>query len=84
MLVNLCKGYMEAINKGHVPSVESAWFYVCRSEGLKAIKQTTDFLDKEVEDLLKKPIKIGDIEKVKASLRSQVLAQFKKKSLGSE
>ena len=31
MLVSLCKGYMEAINKGSIPSVESAWFYVCRS-----------------------------------------------------
>ena len=31
LLVALCKGYMEAINKGALPNVESAWFYVCRS-----------------------------------------------------
>lgn len=31
LLVTLCKGYMETINKGHVPNVENAWFYVCRS-----------------------------------------------------
>jgi len=38
LLVALCKGYMEAINKGALPNVESAWFYVCRSEGLRAVK----------------------------------------------
>ena len=38
MLISLCKGFMEAINKGHIPNVESAWFYVCKNEGLKAIK----------------------------------------------
>lgn len=31
LLITLCKGYMDAINKGHLPNVESAWFYVCRS-----------------------------------------------------
>jgi hypothetical protein len=36
---------MEAINKGALPNVESAWFYVCRSEGLKAVKEATDYMD---------------------------------------
>ncbi len=49
LLVSLCKGYMETINKGHIPSVESAWFYVCRTEGIKAIKEASDYLEKEVE-----------------------------------
>ncbi len=41
MLISLCKGYLETINKGMLPNVESAWFYVCRNEGLKAIQQAT-------------------------------------------
>lgn len=44
----LCKGYMEAINKGALPNVESAWFYVCRSEGLKAVKEATDYMESEI------------------------------------
>ena len=43
-LVSLCKGYMQNINSGKTPTVESAWFYVCRSEGIKAIKEATAFL----------------------------------------
>ncbi len=44
LLVTLCKGYMETINKGHLPNVESAWFYVCRSEGLKAVSLASKVL----------------------------------------
>jgi hypothetical protein len=40
---------MDAINKGHLPNVESAWFYVCRSEGVRAIKDATEYLEKEVD-----------------------------------
>lgn len=35
---------MEAINKGLLPNVESAWYYVCRSQGIKAIKQASNYL----------------------------------------
>ena len=48
LLLSLCKGYMDTINKGHLPSVESAWFYVCRSEGMKAIRESTELLEKEI------------------------------------
>lgn len=48
LLVALCKGYMEAINKGALPNVESAWYYVCRSEGIKAIKQASNFLESKI------------------------------------
>ena len=75
---------MEAINKGSIPSVESAWFYVCRSQGLKAIKYATNFLEASVDELLKEPIQMKQIDRLKDSLRDQVLQQFKKKSLGSQ
>ena len=45
----LCKGYMEAINKGMVPNVESAWYYVCRSEGRKAIEKAIRHFDERLE-----------------------------------
>ena len=45
LLVTLIKGYIEIINNGTVPTVESAWFYVCRSEGMKAIQQANRVLE---------------------------------------
>lgn len=54
---------METINKGHLPNVESAWFYVCRSEGLKAVSLASRLLEGEIDKLMKNPIRQEDIEK---------------------
>ena len=32
MLSNLCLSYVDAINKGAVPNIESAWSYICKNE----------------------------------------------------
>lgn len=36
MLFNLAKSYVDAINKGAVPSIESSWSYICKNECLRA------------------------------------------------
>jgi hypothetical protein len=36
MLYNLALSYVDAINKGAVPNIESAWSYICKNECLKA------------------------------------------------
>lgn len=36
MLFNLCYTYVDAINKGVVPNIETAWSYICKNECLKA------------------------------------------------
>lgn len=34
-LVSICKAYIEAVNNGTVPNVESAWHYLCKNEAYK-------------------------------------------------
>jgi len=36
MLFNLAESYVDAINKGAVPSIESSWSYICKNECLRA------------------------------------------------
>jgi hypothetical protein len=69
LLVALCKGYMEAINKGVAPNVESAWYYVCRSEGIKAIKQASNYLESKIDELLKKPLSASEFEKAQQQIK---------------
>ena len=33
----LVKSYVEAINKGAIPSIENSWAYICKNECLKAL-----------------------------------------------
>lgn len=37
MLFNLAQSYVDAINRGAVPSIESSWSYICKNECLKAV-----------------------------------------------
>lgn len=46
MLLQLAKAYIEAINSGGVPNVESAWGYVCRAEGERAVQECILDLEK--------------------------------------
>lgn len=39
MLANLVDSYISAINNGAVPSIESAWSYICKNECNKAIME---------------------------------------------
>lgn len=32
MLAEICKAYIEAINKGNLPNIENAWVYVRKAE----------------------------------------------------
>jgi len=36
MLFNLVLSYVDSINKGAVPNIETAWSYICKNECLKA------------------------------------------------
>jgi len=52
MFWNLVKSYVEAINKGAIPSIESSWAYICKNECLKAQDDSFDIFGKALmEDL---------------------------------
>jgi Guanylate-binding protein, C-terminal domain len=42
MFWNLCKSYVDAINKGAIPSIENSWAYICKNECLKALDDSFD------------------------------------------
>jgi hypothetical protein len=46
MLLNLVVSYVDAINKGAVPNIESSWIYICKNECLKAQYDAYDRFEK--------------------------------------
>lgn len=38
MLIQLCKTYIDTLNKGSMPNIENAWNYLCKFEANKAIQ----------------------------------------------
>ena len=39
MFLELCHAYTESINKGSVPSINSAWSNVCKNENYRAVQE---------------------------------------------
>lgn len=62
MLVEICKAYTEAINKGSLPNIENAWTYVKKSETLKAFDKSVKQLDSMLEDISKDTVDPNKIE----------------------
>lgn len=43
MLLELCTSYTDAINRGGVPCIESAWSYLCKNESQRAFYDAHTF-----------------------------------------
>lgn len=42
MIGNLILSYIDAINTGAIPSIESAWNYICKNECGKALENALE------------------------------------------
>jgi hypothetical protein len=65
MLVEICQAYINTINKGALPNVETAWKYVCSNESQKALKESILELEKRLEMKSKTPLTDEDLEDLK-------------------
>jgi len=85
MLVEITKAYIQAINSGSVPNIESAWTYLCKMESQKALEDSLSFVDKKLgETNITSPMEADDLKKLKTSLREEMITYFKKKSIGQD
>lgn len=50
MFWNLCKSYVDAINKGAIPSIENSWAYICKNECLKALDESFEIFCKTLAE----------------------------------
>lgn len=46
MFWNLCRSYVDSINQGSIPSIESSWSYICKNECLKALDDAMDMFNR--------------------------------------
>lgn len=83
MLIELATAYLEAVNNGGLPSVESAWTYVRR----RASEQAVDLAINQLQGTLDNNHERNSetqLKQLKKTLKSELLATFQKKAIGSE
>ena len=62
MLSELLVSYVTAINEGAVPSIESAWNYICKNECTKAFEDALDIYSKIMQSSVSHRLPLGEDE----------------------
>ncbi len=67
MFVGLIRSYVDAINLGAVPNIETAWSYICKDECTKALNEAFVQYQRALREVLisKIPTTNEEIENVK-------------------
>jgi hypothetical protein len=71
MFWNLMKSYVESINKGAIPSIESSWAYICKNECLKAQEDAFELYRKAISEELANggPFYEGDLKEIHSAAK---------------
>ena len=84
MLATLAASYVESINKGAVPNIESAWQYICKSECGKAVEESIKMFEENLTEFVDVRIPM-DEDELKAQFdeaKKESLQAFTKRAVG--
>lgn len=85
MLAGITIAYIEAINKGAVPTIEGAWQSVVTSECAKQIDLASAEYEKKLKSLItQEPLSQQDLKSLHKSLKLEAHATFKDKAVGDD
>lgn len=85
MLAGIALSYVEAINKGAVPTIEGAWQSVCSAECNKQIDLITAEYDKKLKSSVgKDPMSQEGLKQLHKELKVQADKEFKEKAVGED
>lgn len=86
MLSTLMENYVTAINKGVVPSIESAWNYICKNECSKALQDAQEVYEKMIMNniQIKFPMFEEELMTVHKEAKQSAVQLFRSKAVGSE
>ena len=84
MLYNLALSYVEAINRGAVPNIESAWSYICKNECQKAQYEAQGKFEKSLTENfeLRCPLFDDELREIYKDARKLALEEFSKVAVG--
>lgn len=94
MFLELCRSYTDAINKGSVPNINSAWSNLCKNENLRAVDEAIQQYHKKIQSecvqidaTTKKELFVVDLNQLKninKQIRQEVIQNFQEKAFGDD
>lgn len=84
MLYNLAQSYVDAINKGAVPSIENSWSYICKNECLKANQDAFEKFERDFYESFQQqvPMQEEELKELYTACKKKAYAIFNKTAVG--
>ena len=83
MLMNLLNSYVEMINKGAVPVIQSAWTYMCQNECVKAQENSIELYNKKFKELeMKFPMTEEELKLIHKQMKKEALDNYTSSAIG--
>ena len=84
MLYNLAGSYVDAINRGAVPNIETAWSYICKSQCLRAQQDAYERFERSFQESFETRAPVFDEELAELYRESKrgALEEFQKTAVG--
>jgi hypothetical protein len=84
MLYNLAGSYVDAINKGAVPNIETAWSYICKSQCQRAQQESYEKFERALQDAFEQraPIFEEELIEIYKECKRNSLEEFSKTAVG--
>ena len=84
MLYNLAGSYVDAINRGAVPNIETAWSYICKSQCQRAQQEAYERFERSFQESFEQraPIFEEELAEIYKECKRNSLEEFSKTAVG--
>lgn len=84
MFWNLLASYVQSINKGAIPSIESSWAYICKNECQKATEDSYDIFMREIQTEMEDggPFDDEELKSCFKNAKKKAIEHFQKVAVG--
>ena len=80
--IALVEQYVNAINEGAVPDIQSSWAYICRQKAQQALDQSKEAFESEVQDTVQLPMNQTELLTMVNNVKASVIKEFMKQVKG--
>ena len=83
MFLDLLNSYVEMINKGAVPVIQSAWSMMCQSECTRAVENSTEIYNKKTQDITSQfPMSELELKSLLHMLKQEAIENYNNSAIG--
>ena len=83
MFLDLLNSYVEMINKGAVPVIQSAWSMMCQSECTRAVETSTEMFNKKTQDItMQFPMSEFELKSLLHMLKQEAIENYNNSAIG--